>query len=195
MKLDASFYQRTDVVQVARDLLGKVLATRQNGVLTAGMIVETEAYSWRERGCHAYRGKQTRRNAAMFLPGGHAYIYLCYGMHHMVNVVTNLEGVAEAVLIRALEPLQGLSTMQARRGVAKTEALTSGPGKLAAALGVDRSVNGKPLTGEEIWISEGERILPERITTSPRIGIAYAGEDAKLPWRFYIRGHVCVTQQ
>lgn len=194
MKLEQSFYQRTDVVQIARDLLGKVLVTRVAGVLTSGMIVETEAYSWKERGCHAYGGKQTRRNAAMFLPGGHAYIYLCYGLHHMVNVVTNGPGVAEAVLIRALEPMQGLETMKSRRAVRNPHALTSGPGKLARAMGVDRSFNGKSLTGNEIWITEGERISAEMIAASPRIGIAYALDDAKLPWRFYIRGHECVTK-
>ncbi len=182
------------MVQIARDLLGKVLVTRVEGVLTSGMIVETEAYSWKERGCHAYGGKQTRRNAAMFLPGGHAYIYLCYGLHHMVNVVTNGPGVAEAVLIRALEPMQGLETMKSRRAVRNPHALTSGPGKLARAMGVDRSFNGKSLTGNEIWITEGERISAEMIAASPRIGIAYALDDAKLPWRFYIRGHECVTK-
>jgi DNA-3-methyladenine glycosylase len=196
MKLGISFYQRDDVVQVARDLLGKVLVSQVNGVLTSGMIVETEAYSWKERGCHAYQGRQTPRNAAMFLPGGHAYIYLCYGLHHMVNVVTNRGGVAEAVLIRALEPWQGLEEMRLRRNMPKAaiSELASGPGKLAAALGIDRSLNGEPLTGNRLWITSGKEISPEEVAASPRIGIAYAQEDAKLPWRFYIRGHACVSK-
>lgn len=196
MKLAEAFYQRNNVVKIARELLGKVLVTKSNGYITSGMIVETEAYSWKERGCHAYRGRKTNRNAVMFLPGGIAYVYLCYGMHNMVNVVTNVEGLAEAVLIRAVEPLTGIEIMKKRR---KTDsvimpALTSGPGKLTEALGISRAFNGKPLTGDEIWIEEGEEISPHKVVVSTRIGIAYAGEDAKLPWRFYIRGHACVSK-
>lgn len=196
MKLDEAFYQRTDVVRVARELLGKVLVTNNCGQITSGMIVETEAYSWKERGCHAYQGRKTARNAVMFQPGGIAYVYLCYGMHNMVNVVTNKEGIAEAVLIRAVEPLAGIDIMKGRRktGPDALLGLTSGPGKLTAALGIDRSLNGKPLTGEVIWIERGEKISPRHIAVSTRIGIAYAGEDAKLPWRFYIRGHACVSK-
>lgn len=196
MKLDKSFYQRTDVVQIARELLGKVLVTNTNGHITTGMIVETEAYSWKERGCHAYQNRKTKRNEVMFMPGGFAYVYLCYGMHNMVNVVTNCENVAEAVLIRALEPLEGVDIMKKRRKIQhdRLPALTSGPGKLTVAMGINRKFNGKPLTGEEIWIEEGEKISPRKVVVSTRIGIAYAGEDAKLLWRFYIRGHACVSK-
>jgi DNA-3-methyladenine glycosylase len=196
MKLDRAFYQRDNVVQIARELLGKVLVTVSNGQLTSGMIVETEAYSWKERGCHAYQNRKTGRNAVMFLPGGITYVYLCYGMHNMVNVVTNRENVAEAVLIRALEPLDGIDVMRQRRKMngESLSSLASGPGKLTRAMGIDRNFNGKPLTGEEIWIEEGEKISSRKVVASTRIGIAYAGEDAKLPWRFYIRGHACVSK-
>ena len=111
MKLPESFYQRTNVVTVARDLLGKVLFTRIDDVVTGGMIVETEAYSWKERGCHAYGARKTPRNEIMFAKGGHAYVYLCYGMHHLFNVVTNRDDRADAVLVRAIEPLEGISHM------------------------------------------------------------------------------------
>ncbi|MCX7636253.1 MAG: DNA-3-methyladenine glycosylase [Cyclobacteriaceae bacterium] len=196
MKLEAAFYQRNNVVKIARELLGKILVTRVGGHITSGMIVETEAYSWKERGCHAYGGRKTARNSVMFMPGGYAYVYLCYGMHNMVNVVTNSEGVAEAVLIRAVEPIRGVDVMMERRNTDATNlrALTSGPGKLAAALGISRDFNGKSLLGEEIWIEQGEKILSRDIVASARIGIAYALEDAKLPWRFYIRGHEFVSK-
>ncbi|MDW8331744.1 MAG: DNA-3-methyladenine glycosylase [Cyclobacteriaceae bacterium] len=196
MKLEAAFYQRNNVVKIARELLGKILVTRVGGHITSGMIVETEAYSWKERGCHAYGGRKTARNSVMFMPGGYAYVYLCYGMHNMVNVVTNSEGVAEAVLIRAVEPIRGVDVMMERRNTNATSLreLTTGPGKLTAALGINRDFNGKSLLGEEIWIEQGEKILSRDIVASARIGIAYALEDAKLPWRFYIRGHEFVSK-
>ena len=189
MKLPASFYERTDVVKIARDLLGKSLFTKVNGVLRGGMIVETEAYSWRERGCHAYGAKITHRNAVMFGPGGHAYVYLCYGMHHLFNVVTNREGVADAVLVRALQPISGLEEMKMHGKNQKDPFhLTSGPGKLSKALGIDRTMNGKSLQKDEVWIEEsGIQITRKQVVSTPRIGIDYAGEDANLPWRFVIR--------
>ena len=120
MKLPESFYQRPNVVKIARELLGKVLFTSVGGVVVGGMIVETEAYSWKERGCHAFGGRKTARNAVMFGKGGYAYVYLCYGMHNMFNIVTNVEDVADAVLIRALEPLEGLEEMKRRRACWQT---------------------------------------------------------------------------
>src|SRR5690606_18409375 len=110
------FYQRSNVVKIAREFLGKVLFTRINGIVTGGIIVETEAYSWKERGCHAYGSRKTQRNAIMFGEGGHAYVYMCYGIHYLVNVVTNQQDLPEAVLIRALQPLEGLDEMKIRRG-------------------------------------------------------------------------------
>jgi DNA-3-methyladenine glycosylase len=196
MILSENFYQRTDVVKIARELLGKVLVTKIAGVVTSGMIVETEAYSWKERGCHAYDGRKTQRNAIMFEKGGYAYVYLCYGMHNLFNVVTNKNGVAEAVLVRALEPVHGVKEMEMRRGsLANPFHLTSGPGKLTKALGIDRKLNGKFLLDNEVWIEDtGKKISAGNIEASARIGIDYAGEDARLPWRFTIKGSKWISK-
>jgi DNA-3-methyladenine glycosylase len=196
MKLPPQFYERKNVVKIARELLGKGLFTNIDGVMAGGMIVETEAYSWIERGCHAYNNRRTSRNDVMYGKGGHAYVYLCYGMHQMFNVVTNVEGTADAVLIRALQPLVGIPEMVLRRGngAAKNH-LTSGPGKLAKALGIDRSMNGKSLMKNDIWIEDiGCKIAPRNIVASPRIGIDYAGEDASLPWRFSVKDNPWVSR-
>ena len=189
VKLTDTFYQRTNVIKVARELLGKVLFTNVNGIITGGIIVETEAYSWKERGCHAYNSRKTKRNAVMFEKGGYAYVYLCYGMHHLFNIVTNHEAVPEAVLIRALEPLHGVEEMFLRRGkLLNNFHLTSGPGKLTKALGIDRKLNGKYLADDEVWVEDvGRRIPSTKIEASPRIGIDYAGDDALLPWRFTLK--------
>jgi DNA-3-methyladenine glycosylase len=191
MKLPDSFYRRTNVVKIARELLGKVLFTNVNGIITAGMIVETEAYSWKEKGCHAYGAKKTNRNAVMFERGGHTYVYLCYGMHYLFNIVTNETDIPEAVLIRAVQPVQGINEMIIRRGKLKNEFhLTSGPGKLTKALGIDRKLNGKFLMGDEVWVEDaGRRISSRDILEGPRIGIDYAGDDARLPWRFTLSGN------
>jgi len=196
-KLSESFYQNDDVVHVARQLLGKMLITNIGGQLTGGYIVETEAYSWTERGCHAYQGKKTARNAVMFEKGGHAYVYLCYGIHHLFNVVTNRAGIADAVLIRALEPALGVEWMQQRRGEnVPQKQLTSGPGKLSDAMGINRIINGKYLTGSEVWIAEAEtQVRSSDIASATRIGIDYAGDDAKLPWRFYLRDSLWVSKR
>lgn len=195
-KLPESFYQRTNVVRIARDLLGKSLFTNRDGEVSGGMIVETEAYSWKERGCHAYGGRKTARNAVMFGPGGHSYVYMCYGIHFLFNVVTNTSGTADAVLIRALEPHTGIETMEKRRGTLLNPFhLSSGPGKLTRALGIDRAWNGLSLMDDRIWIAdEGRRVLSSNVVASPRIGIDYAGEDAALPWRFYIKGNPWVSK-
>jgi DNA-3-methyladenine glycosylase len=194
MRLALEFFQRSKVTQIARELLGKVLITRTDGKITAGLIVESEAYSWRERGCHAFNNKRTSRNEVMFGPGGFAYVYLCYGIHHLFNVVTNAEDRAEAVLIRALEPLQGTELMMDRMQAERINGITSGPGKLTRALGIDRSFNGKFLLGDDIWIEEGARVKPWEIVSSRRIGIDYARKDALLPWRFSLRGNVWVSR-
>jgi DNA-3-methyladenine glycosylase len=196
MKLTIDFYQRKNVVRIARDLLGKGLFTTIDGITTGGMIVETEAYSWKEKGCHAYNSVKTQRNAIMFQNGGNAYVYLCYGMHNMFNIVTNVEDVAEAVLIRALEPLVGIEEMHLRRGVLKNNLhLTSGPGKLTKALGIDRTFNGKSLMNSDVWVEDLGILIPSRkVLASERIGIDYAGEDARLPWRFTIRENKWVSK-
>lgn len=196
MKLADSFYQRTNVVKIARELLGKVLFTNVDGIITGGIIVETEAYSWKEKGCHAYGAKKTQRNAVMFEEGGCTYVYLCYGMHHLFNIVTNQPGVPEAVLIRAIEPLHGVDEMFLRRGKLKNNFhLTSGPGKLTKAMGIDRKLNGKSLLADEVWVEDaGRTVANKNIIASARIGIDYAGEDALLPWRFTIKGNSWVSK-
>lgn len=193
--LDASFYRRESVVTVARDLIGKVLYTRLDGRVTAGMIVETEAYSWKERGCHAYNNRMTARNAVMFGDGGHAYVYLCYGMHNLFNVVTNREGKADAVLIRALQPVEGLTIMQRRSAENEGARITSGPGKLTRALGIDRKHNGIALNAKRVWLEDsGMPISRKHFESSARIGIDYAGEDALLPWRFTMKDSPWVSK-
>jgi DNA-3-methyladenine glycosylase len=196
MKVSESFYKRADVVKIARDLIGKRLVTLINGTLTGGIIVETEAYSWKERGCHAFGKKKTDRNAVMFEDGGKAYVYLCYGMHHLFNVVTNVNGIPEAVLIRAIEPEIGREEMIFRRGERTREFhLTSGPGKLTKALGIDRKLNGKSLLDYEVWIeNSGKKIRSADLEVGPRIGIDYAGIDANLPWRFFLRGNPWISR-
>ncbi len=194
MKLDESFYMREDVVKIAKDLLGKILFTRVKGKLTAGMIVETEAYSQKEMGCHAYRG-MTERNKVMFGPGGSSYVYLCYGVHHLFNIVTNVEGVADAVLIRAIEPHVGEDHMIRRARAGSVKRIGSGPGKLTKALGIDRSFNGKYLLSNDVWLEDhGIKVNKRKIVSSKRIGIDYAGDDALLPWRFTIMGNLWVSK-
>lgn len=192
--LPASFYEHKDVVRIARGLLGKTLVSLIDGKLTSGLIVETEAYSYRERGCHAYNNKMTERNKVMFEQGGVAYVYLCYGVHNLFNVVTNKAGKADAVLVRALQPVTGEETMLARMKANSLKRITSGPGKLTKALGIDRKLNGVSLVNSDLWIEEGKKILKSEITQATRIGIDYAGEDAKLPWRFYLKGNEWVSK-
>jgi DNA-3-methyladenine glycosylase len=196
MKLNAEFYERKNVTKIARELLGKGLFTNIDGVITGGKIVETEAYSWKEKGCHAYNNRKTPRTQVMFRSGGVAYVYLCYGMHYLFNVVTNIEGTADAVLIRALEPLTGIPEMTLRRGsLISSRHLTSGPGKLSKAMGIERSMNGKSLLDNEVWIEElGHKITSRNIDVSTRIGIDYAGDDAALPWRFSIKDNPWVSR-
>lgn len=196
MKLLKSFYERKNVVEIARELLGKGLFTKIDGTLTGGLIVETEAYSWKEKGCHAFGGKMTPRNEIMFGRGGHSYVYACYGIHNLFNVVTNKPGTADAVLVRALEPTLGTEEMKRRRGDLKNlYQLTSGPGKLTMALGINRTFNGKYLLNNEVWIEDlGVIVKNKDIIASKRIGIDYAGEDAALPWRFTIKGNKWISK-
>lgn len=189
MMLQDDFYANPDVTEVAKALLGKVLCTHIDGVLTSGIINETEAYSGRnDKACHANNGRRTARTEVMFGPPGHAYVYLCYGIHHLFNVVTNREGLADAVLIRGVEPLDGLPQIRERRGVAKDSALADGPGKLSHALGIKTSMSGIKLNGKPVWIEDrGISAEKSSIITTPRIGVDYAGEDAKKPWRFLVK--------
>lgn len=195
MKLEVSFYQRNDVARIARELLGKALFTRQNGALTGGMIVETEAYSSIERGCHAYQNRKTKRNEVMFKAGGQAYVYLCYGIHNMFNVVTNSSGKADAVFIRALEPIRGIDLMLNRMNSINPKKITSGPGKLTKAMGIDRTLNGVSLKSSRLWLEDiGYTVVKKNVVCSRRIGIDYAGKDALLPWRFTIKNSQWISK-
>lgn len=190
-KLDRSFYERNDVVQVAFDLVGKYLFTHIDGVLTAGRIVETEAYCGRDdKACHAYN-RRTPRTEIMNGKGGYAYIYLCYGIHHLFNVVTNKEDLADAVLIRALEPMIGEHEMKLRRQSTNGK-LASGPGTLSQALGIHTSMTGYDLLGDAIWIADGQEKVD--VESDVRIGVDYAEEDALKPWRFLMKGNHYVSK-
>ena len=196
MLLKEDFYCRRSVATIARELLGKGLFTNISGITTGGTIVETEAYSWKEKGCHAYQNRKTARNEVMFEKGGLAYVYLCYGIHHLFNVVTNKVGRAEAVLIRALQPVEGAREMMKRTGSSMENRITSGPGKLTRALGIDRRNNGHALQSDKLWIEDlGTVVKKSEIGTSPRIGIDYAGTDALLPWRFTLKDNSWITKR
>lgn len=191
-RLEADFYQREDVVAVSKDLLGKYLVTEFEGGRTAGRIVETEAYRGPDdKACHAHRNRYTERTKIMFAPGGHAYVYLCYGIHHLFNVVTAVEGMPHAVLIRAVEPVENIELMLQRRGMSKLKPnLTAGPGVLSRALGITTQHSGLSLTDPQngIWIEDrGYDIFEKLIIASPRVGVDYAEECALWPWRFRVR--------
>ncbi len=190
--LSRKFYERDDVTLIAREMLGKILCTRINGTLTTGRIVETEAYAAEgDKACHAHLGRFTKRTETMFGPGGTAYIYLCYGIHHLFNVVTNKEGTPEAVLIRAIEPLEGTGVMMERRGMDRMQRrLTAGPGVMSQAMGITKELDTTDLCRPDtIWIEEARVGFPDfEIETGPRVGVDYAGEDAQLPWRFSVKG-------
>ena len=184
-KLDHTFYVGHDVVAIARALLGKVLVTRFDGQLTSGMISETEAYAGPiDRASHAYNGKRTLRNEVMYAQGGTAYVYLCYGIHHLFNVVTNVVDIPHAVLVRAVHPLDGVEVMRTRRGGERLS--TSGPGTVTQALGIRTAHNGTDLMGDTIYIEDRSiAIDADLIRSGPRIGVHYAGPDALLPYRFH----------
>jgi DNA-3-methyladenine glycosylase len=194
-KLARRFYTRPSVLTVARELLGQVLVVpARNGQRVAGIIVETEAYRGPEdRASHAWRGRRTNRTETMYRIGGTAYVYFVYGMYHQFNVVTNIDDVPHAVLVRALEPLEGLELMRKRRRAGPDRQLTSGPGKLCVALGIDRRLDGVDLLGDRAWIEAGPA-SPGPIASGPRVGIDYAEEWADKPWRFWIQGNPFVSR-
>lgn len=194
-KLPPEFYKRKDPVLIAKELIGKQLVTCFNGERSAGLIIETEAYSWREKGCHAFGNKLTKRNAPMFEEGGCSYIYLCYGVNPLFNVVTNVKGTAEAVLIRAIEPTEGIKLMSERRKQRPITQLASGPGKLAKALGITTLHSGVSLQDQHIWIENGIAIQESQLCCVKRIGIDYAGKDADLLWRFYLRDSIWISKK
>lgn len=195
-KLDYYFYNRGDVVNIARELLGKVLVTQWDGVVTSGRIVETEAYRGvTDRASHAWNGRRTRRTEIMYDDGGKGYVYLCYGIHHLFNVVTNVKETPHAVLVRAVEPLEGIDIMLQRTGKKKPDrTLTSGPGNVSKALGLLVLHSGVSLLEETVFIADDGYALKKRdIVATTRIGVDYAGEDALLPYRFFIRDNIYVS--
>ncbi len=189
MKLKPSFYNRSDVVHISKELLGKVLFTNFNNQLTAGIITETEAYNGAiDKASHAFNNRRTTRTEEMFSVGGTAYIYICYGIHHLFNVVTNKKDIPHAVLIRAIHPIIGLEVMMKRRNKTKIDkTFSNGPGTVGIALGFHVKHNGTSLLGEEIWIEDQGIIIPDdEIIIGPRIGVESAGADALLPYRFRV---------
>lgn len=194
---DKSFFMREDVVEISRDLIGMTLCSKIDGVLTAGRIVETEAYGGvTDRASHAYGDRRTSRTETMYRAGGICYIYLCYGIHHLFNIVTGPEGRPDAVLIRALEPVTGIEHMLQRRGLDRVQRrVAGGPGLVTQSLGLTTDQDGLSLIhSKKIWVEmDVVQILDQRgnddIIASPRVGVDYAGEDAAQPWRFRLKGN------
>ena len=195
-KLTKAFYERDDTVAVAKDLLGKLVVTRFNDLETIARIVETEAYCGSiDKASHAYNNRRTTRTEIMYNSGGVAYVYLCYGIHHLFNVVTGKAEIPNAVLIRGVEPVYGMDIMMKRTGRLKWDrAIGSGPGNVTKALGIETSHTGLSLNGEKLYlVDDGFQFSEEKIIATPRIGVDYAGEDALLPFRFAIAGHPQVS--
>ncbi len=197
MKLPEEFYRSKEVISIARNLLGKYLFTSINGEISGGFIVETEAYAGIiDKASHAFGNRLTNRTRTMYEAGGVAYVYLCYGIHEMLNVVTSVEGEPHAVLIRAVNPTAGIDLMLERRKMTSVKNnLTAGPGSVAKALGISRKMNALSFQGEEIWIEDrGLTFSDDQIAAVPRVGVAYAKEDALLPYRFYVKGNPFVSK-
>ena len=207
MKLERDFYLRDDTTQIARDLLGKLLVVPdENGNRISGMIVETEAYlGVTDRAAHSYGGRRTARNEITYDEGGSVYVFFIYGMYYQLNVVCGEVDSPHVVLIRAVEPVEGIELMRKRRGFLSEPGaiasgshrdtnLTSGPGKLCIALNINRSLNGADLSGKHIWLEEYEKIEDNDVAVGKRIGIDYAGEDAEKLWRFWIAGNKFVSK-
>lgn len=189
-KISNDFYLRKDVVKISRELIGKFLVTNINGKLTSGMIIETEAYNGAiDKASHAYNLRRTKRNEVMYGKGGVSYVYLCYGIHHLFNIVTNNEEIPHAVLVRAILPKDGIETVLKRRKQKSIAKNTSdGPGTLSEALGIKTLHSGEPLSGKIIWLEDREvSYKNNEVNVGPRIGVDYAGEDAKLPYRFRLK--------
>jgi len=197
VKLPESFYLNTDVVHLSKNLIGKYLFTCIDGVTTGGYIIETEAYNGIiDRASHSYGNRITPRTKTMFMQGGVAYVYLCYGIHEMFNIVTSVEGQPHAILIRAIQPTEGIEAMLYRRNmVALKPNITQGPGSVAKALGISRAINAISLQSDTLWIEDRRlAFTDEEIAAVPRVGVDYAGEDALLPYRFYVKGNPYVSK-
>jgi DNA-3-methyladenine glycosylase len=195
-KLDIAFYDRPNVVKIAKELIGKIIVTQFNGAKTSGRIVETEAYAGEiDRASHAWGGRKTNRTSIMYGHGGNAYVYLIYGIHHLFNIVTNSKDIPHAILVRAIEPMEGIETMLERTGKQKLDhTLTRGPGNVSKALGIFTKHTGLSLLGKEIFIAQDKFVVPKKeIIATPRIGVDYAGKDAELLYRFVLKGNPYVS--
>jgi len=196
-KLSNEFYQRNQVNDIAKELLGKQLMTNIDGELTGGIIVETEAYNGiMDRASHAFGGRLTERTKTMYEPGGISYVYLCYGIHYLFNVVTGEKDFPHAVLIRGIEPTIGVDIMLERRNMTAVKpSLSAGPGVLSKALGITKELNAESLVSDKIWIEDiGFDVAVHQMIDCERIGVAYAKEDALLPWRYYLKGNKFVSK-
>ena len=196
-KLPFEFYRREDTITVAKDLLGKLIVVPDaEGHRVSGMIVETEAYLGEiDRAAHSFGGRRTPRNEIMYASGGRVYVFFVYGMYHQFNVVCGPANTPHAILVRAAEPVEGIEIMRERRGPMKDRNLTSGPGKLCIALGIDRSLNGEDLRGKRVWLEDHRSFTKNEIAVGKRIGVDYAGEDAKKPWRFWVKDSGFVSKK
>jgi DNA-3-methyladenine glycosylase len=195
-KLPREFYTRPNVLNVARDLLGKLLVVpARNGMRVSGLIVEAEAYRGpQDRAAHSYGGRRTKRTETMYGIGGTAYVFFVYGMYNQFNVVTNAGDIPHAVLIRALEPVEGIALMRKRRQRDGDHNLTNGPGKLCIAMGIDRKLDAADLLGHRVWLEQGRTVRRTQIASGPRVGIDYAGEWVDKPWRFWIKDNPYVSR-
>lgn len=185
--LPKKFYQSYEILQISKNLLGKILFTRSdNSQITGGIISEVEAYKGPfDKASHAYNGKRTPKNECMYLEGGYTYIFKCYGIHTLFNIVTHTKDSPHAILVRSVIPYYGIETMKKRRNGKRN--ISSGPGVVSQCLGIQMKDNGISLQKNRIWVEDHGVIIPEHaIVTAPRIGISYAKEHAKLPWRYFI---------
>jgi DNA-3-methyladenine glycosylase len=196
-KVPQEFYLSKNTAKIARALLGKLLVIPdENGRRVSGMIVEVEAYlGVADRAAHSHGGRRTARNEVMYGEGGHVYVFFIYGMYYQLNFVAGPADHPHAILIRGVEPVEGIEIMRERRGQMKDTNLTSGPGKLAIAFGVTRELNGADLTGDRIWLEEYQKFSKNDIEIGPRIGVDYAGDDALLPLRFWAKGNPFVSRK
>lgn len=192
-KLEPDFYLQENVLEITNELIGKFLVTKIGSTLTSGMITEAEAYNGAiDKASHAYNNRRTKRNEIMYAAGGVAYVYLCYGIHHLFNVVTNRKNIPHAILIRAIVPVDGAVEILKRRNQNNISIKTSnGPGTLSEALGIKTTHSGISLSGNLIWIEDrGIKFKKKDIKTSPRIGVDYAGKDALLPYRYRLDEYI-----
>jgi DNA-3-methyladenine glycosylase len=197
MKLSRDFYTREDTLQIARDLLGKTLVVpTENGERVSGMIVETEAYLGAiDKAAHSYGNRRTKRTETMFAVGGTAYVFFIYGMYFQFNVVVGATDTPHAILIRAVEPIENIEIMRARRGKMPDKNLTSGPGKLCLAFGIDKNYNNADLLGDKVWLENFKTFSAAEIISGKRVGIDYAEEFAAKPWRFWVKNNLYVSKR